>query len=63
MTIIQIFCIKRDDNECDECIHGKNKLRRKVHKQNYKREQLDINCYDAIGVFKNGVLIIIDNDK
>ena len=54
---------KRNDNKHDEHVHDESKLRHKVHKHNYKKEQLGLICYGAIGVFMNGVLRTIDNDK
>ena len=57
------FHIKIDDNEYDEHAHVESNLRRKVCKHNYKKQQLGLNCYGTLGVFKNGYLRIIENDK
>ena len=54
---------ERDDNEHDEHAHDKINLRYKVHECNCEKQKLGLNCYSAVGVFKNGGLRIIENDK
>ena len=44
-------------------MNDESNLRRKVHKHNCKKQQLDLKCYSVLGVFKNGGLGIIENDK
>ena len=34
-----------------------------MHKHDCKKQQLGLNCYGALGVFKNGGLRISENDK
>ena len=57
------FSMKTDDNEHDEYVSDESKLRLKVHRHDWKKEQLGLNFYGTIGTFKNGVLRIIDKDK
>ena len=47
------FYITREHNEHDEHAHDEINLRRKVCKHNCKKQQLGLNCYGTIGVFKN----------
>ena len=51
------------NNEHDKCMHGESILRHKVRTYDCKKQQLGLNCYGAIEVFKNGVLNLIENDK
>ena len=47
----------------DDRVHDESNLRRKVCEYNCKKQQLGLSFYGAIGVFKNRVLRIIENDK
>ena len=44
-------------------MHDESNFRWKVHACNCKKEKLSVNCYGVIGIFTNGVLRIVDNNK
>ena len=44
-------------------MYDESNFRRKVCKHYCKKQQLGLNVYGALGIFKNGGLRIIDNEK
>ena len=44
-------------------MNDESNLRRKVHEYNCKKQKMGLSCYGVLGIFKNGCLRTIENDK